>query len=118
MHVLVKQLCGRLALPVPVISRAVMAQLEDHDWPGNVRELVNVLETALIVGNGELALPDLVPQHASVFDASVRDTIEHALRVTRGKLYGRGGAAELLGLPPATLQSKMKKLGIERARFT
>jgi transcriptional regulator with GAF, ATPase, and Fis domain len=120
---LVKQLCARLAVPVPAISRGVMAQLEEHDWPGNVRELANVLESALIIGDGkrlELAAP-LAPPRArrdKSFDAAVAQTIEAALRATRGKIYGADGAAARLGLKPATLQSKMRKLGIERSAFT
>lgn len=54
---------------------------------------------------------------ATGFASSVRVAIEDALRATRGKIYGTNGAAARLGLPPGTLQSKMRKLGIERARF-
>jgi transcriptional regulator with GAF, ATPase, and Fis domain len=117
---LVEELAAKLAMPAPPITKHHLARLESHDWPGNVRELMNVLETALIVGNGSLALPDGFARtpRAGGFDSAMRDTIETALRSTRGKIYGRGGAAELLGLAPATLQSKMKKLGIERAGFT
>ncbi|HEY5948070.1 MAG TPA: sigma 54-interacting transcriptional regulator, partial [Kofleriaceae bacterium] len=118
---LVKQLCARLALPVPAIPRAVMAELEQQDWPGNVRELANVLEAALIVGDGkrlELPVPLSVPHNRRSFEASVAQTIETALRATCGKIYGEDGAAARLGLKPATLQSKMRKLGIERRSFT
>ena len=83
----------------------------------------NVLETALILGGGtELVLPDALPPRrrdpATRFDAAMRLAIEDALRATRGKLYGADGAATRLGLKPATLQSKMKKLGIVRRAFT
>lgn len=46
-----------------------------------------------------------------------RDAIAHALTITRGKIYGQGGAAELLRLKPSTLQSKMRKLGLDRSQF-
>jgi formate hydrogenlyase transcriptional activator len=119
---LVKQICARLALPVPTISRALLAQLEHHDWPGNVRELANVLESALIVSDGKkLELPTLGiarDRCEASFDHAIAQTIEAALRATRGKIYGSDGAAARLGLKPATLQSKMRKLGIERAAFT
>jgi DNA-binding NtrC family response regulator len=120
---LVKQLCARLALATPTLSRALMRDLEAHDWPGNVRELANVLETALIVGDGkrlELATPlaGASDQRARSFDVAVAQTIEAALRATRGKIYGADGAAARLGLEPSTLQSKMRKLGIERRPFT
>ena len=54
---------------------------------------------------------------ATRFDAAARVAIEDALRTCRGKIYGRDGAAARLGMPPGTLQSKMRKLGIARAAF-
>ncbi|MGE3768108.1 MAG: sigma 54-interacting transcriptional regulator, partial [Kofleriaceae bacterium] len=103
--------------PVPLSARD-LAVLETYDWPGNVRELRNVLETMLVIGE----LPVLAGRaevHANTsLDAATREAIEGALRATRGKIYGAAGAAARLGLPPATLQSKMKRLGIDRARFT
>jgi formate hydrogenlyase transcriptional activator len=119
---LVAELATKLELPQPKLTRTVLARLEAHDWPGNVRELRNVLEAALILGEGEaLELPDALarkPQRdAPRFDSAVRATIEESLRLANGKIYGRGGAAERLGLKPGTLQSKMKKLGIERRDF-
>ena len=88
-----------------------------------MRELANALETALIVGDGkrlELATPlaGASDQRARSFDVAVAQTIEAALRATRGKIYGADGAAARLGLEPSTLQSKMRKLGIERRPFT
>ncbi|PIE16540.1 MAG: AAA family ATPase, partial [Proteobacteria bacterium] len=47
-------------------------------------------------------------------DDAIRACIVRALRATRGRIYGAGGAAEILGLPPSTLQSKMVKLGVSR----
>ena len=114
---------ARLGLPTPPIPRAALAQLMAHPWPGNVRELVNVLEAALVLGGGHsLELPAgfaSTPRGAglALFDAASRDTIEAALRATRGRLYGPAGAAARLGLRPTTLQSKMRRLGIDRARF-
>ena len=121
---LVAELAHKLQLPVPTITKSELARLEAHDWPGNVRELANTLETALILGGGErLELPDHISRRASWraddvrFESAVRGAIEEALRARRGKIYGRDGAAAYLGLKPATLQSKMRKLGIERRRF-
>jgi len=119
---LVADLATRLGVAAPPISRAVMARLASHDWPGNVRELANVLESALILGGGRaLELPDTLgrARHGArpAFETAVRQAIESALRATRGKIYGRDGAAARLGLKPPTLQSKMRKLGIDRARF-
>ena len=112
----------RLGFPAPPIPRAALARLGAYAWPGNVRELVNVLEAALVLGGGHhLELPsDFAPARdagLALFDAATRDTIEAALRATRGRLYGPAGAAARLGLRPTTLQSKMRRLGIDRARF-
>jgi len=123
---LTRALAQRLELPVPAISRAVLARLEAHDWPGNVRELMSSLETAMILGRGNgLELADALshrPKRALAsgpprFESAVRVAIEGALRATRGKIYGADGAASRLGLKPGTLQSKMRKLGIERRDF-
>ncbi len=121
---LVDELARKLGMSAPTISRSVLARLEAHDWPGNVRELMNVLETALILGDGKtLELPDELRRRSKPrtteagLKAMIRSTIEDALRTTHGKIYGTGGAAELLGLKPGTLQSKMVKLGIRRDGF-
>jgi formate hydrogenlyase transcriptional activator len=125
-----QQMCERMGRDVPRLSRATLRALCSAAWPGNVRELENHLQRALILSPGEeLVLPEpLLPQVAartprhgvktgSSLDGAVRAAIEAALRSTRGKLYGPGGAAALLGLKPSTLQSKMVKLGIERSAF-
>jgi transcriptional regulator with GAF, ATPase, and Fis domain len=87
---------------------------------------MNTLETAMILGGGDgLDLADDFPrrskrrgaQEAPLFESAVRVAIEEALRATRGKLYGSDGAAARLGLKPGTLQSKMRKLGIQRDSF-
>jgi formate hydrogenlyase transcriptional activator len=123
---LTRELSRKLDLPAPTIPRSVLARLESHDWPGNVRELMNTLETAMILGGGDgLELADdfprrakrREPQDAPRFESAVRLAIEDALRATRGKIYGSGGAAARLGLKPGTLQSKMRKLGIQRDSF-
>jgi transcriptional regulator with GAF, ATPase, and Fis domain len=125
---LARDLAQKLALPVPSISRAFLTRLEAHDWPGNVRELMNTLETAMILGGGSgLELPDDFPRRSKRgdvgcpdprrFESAVRLAIEDALRATRGKIYGSDGAAARLGLPPGTLQSKMRRLGVQRGSF-
>ena len=117
---LIDELAAQLGVPVPPLTRAVASRLAAHDWPGNVRELRNVLEAAIVAGDGGLALPDELPPRrargATLADAT-RVAIEDALRATRGRLYGKHGAAARLGLEPTTLQSKRKKLGIVRAAF-
>lgn len=126
---LLAQLSEKLGTKVPAISDIDLDRLKAHAWPGNTRELANVLEAAIILGRGRtLELPRefrLVPPAASTepvktplpLSAVIRGAIEDALRSTRGKLYGADGAAALLGLHPATLQSKMRKLGVVRNDF-
>jgi formate hydrogenlyase transcriptional activator len=125
---LLAQLSERLGLDPPPVTRTVLSRLDAHDWPGNVRELANVLETALILGNARaLELPEDFTQRTTRrskaapdrprFESAVREAIEESLRATRGKIYGSDGAAARLGLKPATLQSKMQKLGIRRHDF-
>jgi transcriptional regulator with GAF, ATPase, and Fis domain len=115
------------------VTQEGLERLSAYAWPGNLRELANVLERATILSPGlELGpqafdLPVLAPAAAPALKPAESKTRsvptlaavqrEHILRVlalTRGRLYGAGGAAELLGLKPSTLQSRMKKLGIAR----
>jgi len=124
---LLERLARKLNIATPAVSRSALQTLAAHGWPGNVRELANVLEAALIAGGGHsLVLPPAFGARlqnpprvgsAVTLETSIRQAIERALRTSRGKIYGPGGAADTLGLNPATLQSKMRKLGIRRAHF-
>ncbi|MBP7262944.1 MAG: sigma 54-interacting transcriptional regulator [Spirochaetia bacterium] len=102
------------------------AILDTLSWPGNVRELRNVIERAAILARGAMISPvhlgiqaapaDSPPPkaggHPRTLADAQREAIENALARSHGRLYGTGGAAELLGMKPSTLQSRMKKLGI------
>jgi transcriptional regulator with GAF, ATPase, and Fis domain len=106
------------------LGEAAQARLRAHPWPGNVRQLANTLERATIVEvAGELQLADLglaVPPPAATavdlrpLDEVQRSHIEAVLRHTGGRISGPGGAAELLGLKPTTLRSRMERLGVRR----
>ena len=101
-----------------------------HEWPGNVRELENLVERALILSQGEpLAFENLsrskhgVPPIAAgqeaeglELDAFVSDHIRRVLTMTDGRVHGKGGAAELLGINPSTLRYRMNRLGIPYGR--
>jgi transcriptional regulator with GAF, ATPase, and Fis domain len=104
------------------ITPAALETLRTHAWPGNIRELANALERASIVSaTGALSPADLglreVDERASnaeelvTLAESERRHIARVLGHTRGRIYGERGAAKLLGVPPSTLQSRMKKLG-------
>ena len=113
------------------LSEGDARRLQRYDWPGNVRELQNVIERATILAqNGRLRidLPDAPAVHAAPgrarseprpavlgaadMRAFERSNIAAALRACNGKVFGPGGAAELLDLKPTTLASRMKALGI------
>ena len=113
------------------LAPSAMEQLMSYSWPGKVRALENVGESALIRSRGQkdespLQFEPLIhsqpkPNEPSSFsgDMSTPKLEEaitkcnlHALKVSKGKIQGHGGAAETLGINPNTLRSKMKKLGI------
>ena len=103
---------------------------EAYHWPGNIRELQNVIERAVILGDAEEfrvaaswltgapAKPAL-PSGSLAGDLAQREkaVIESALREARGVIGGATGAAAKLGIPRQTLESKLRKLGIDRYRF-
>ena len=104
------------------IRKNDMTELQAHYWPGNIRELRNVIEHAVIVSQGE-ELKVRLPENGlnnSVHNLSLQDLerrhIEEILRQTGWRIKGDGGAAGILGLNPATLYSRMKKLGISHQR--
>jgi len=106
------------------VPNQVMEKLVNADWPGNIRELENFIERCVILTPGEdLHVPhtDLrrsaVPV-ASTFEQAERQAISDALRTASGRIAGKGGAAERLGLKRTTLQNKMNKLNISRADYT
>jgi formate hydrogenlyase transcriptional activator len=111
------------------INKATLAMFQTYDWPGNVRELQNVIERAVILSDGETFSVDetwltpvtpktaapSVPLVANLIDHE-REMIETALREAEGFVSGPTGAATKLGIPRQTLESKIRKLGINRYR--
>jgi transcriptional regulator with GAF, ATPase, and Fis domain len=138
---LVKQLGKKLGKTIDAIPQDTMAKLYNYPWPGNVRELRNVIERAVIITQGsklrliddldsqalELEFHEQLAVHGAFADVvAIGETLEQTeynlilrtLKSVHWKVEGPGGAAELLNLHPSTLRSKMRKLGIERPRFT
>ena len=130
----VRQCCARMHVPTPRVPIRELERAAAYDWPGNIRELQNVVERAVIlVRGGAIALPlpepqsgplpsgaDEVEQQSAVITDRrwrelERSNILRALRRADFRLWGAGGAADLLGVNAATLASRLKKLGI-RAR--
>lgn len=131
----VHKICLRLNQPHHKISLAQMQHLENYAWPGNIRELENIIERQVILAKkdklnfeflgkeinmnkfstNQPIKPDLMSaiQHKKL----EKINLENALKHCKGKIYGDGGAAEMLGLKPTTFASKLKKYGINRQIF-
>jgi len=112
------------------ISKKTLDVFEAYHWPGNIRELQNVIERAVILSDGDAfrveaswltPAPDegAGPTGSLTADLAQRERaiIEDALRDARGVIGGATGAAAKLGLPRQTLESRLRKLGIDRYRF-
>src|SRR5271154_5005426 len=111
------------------ISKRTLQLFQSYDWPGNVRELQNVIERAVILCDSETFHVDpswlkptaLIAKASVAFAADVvereKAMIEQALRDSKGLISGPGGAAVKLGLPRQTLESKIRKLRINRYRY-
>lgn len=111
---------------IETVPPDTMRALTRWDWPGNIRELENFIERAVILTKGpvlraplsELEVPgEMLPAQDSSLEAKEREHILRVLRETKGKVAGPKGAAARLGLIRTTLNSKMKKLGIERKDY-
>ncbi|MCR9145631.1 MAG: sigma 54-interacting transcriptional regulator [Rhodobacteraceae bacterium] len=118
--------CRRLNRPVPVLTEGVVKQLNAYDWPGNVRELHNVMERAAIVSPERklaIELTGSAPAHAQSLmvrtEAQMqeleRNNLVAALRETGGRVSGPSGAAELIGIKPTTLYSRIRKMDISES---
>ena len=128
-----------LKCPKPRLTRAAMTRLQSYDWPGNVRELRNVIERAVILARGGVLhfnLPTTASPSAASARVAPRTAAENGQKPEPGflteaelehrerenllvileranwKVKGPAGAAELLGVKPTTLFSRMRKMGI------
>jgi transcriptional regulator with GAF, ATPase, and Fis domain len=128
-----RQSARRMNRPEPQISRTALDQLATYHWPGNVRELQNTVERAIILWReGQLTFdlptaranenpggPAMPTASAALLTRDEmkhqeREAIVNALKQTNGKVFGPRGAAELLGMKPSTLASRISSLGINR----
>src|SRR5579862_4220816 len=127
------QSARRMNRPAPRITPAALSQLTAYNWPGNVRELQNAVERAVILSRGGSLRFDLTGSEATrapvahtrtgpppalltrnELKRQERDGIAAALKQTGGKIFGPGGAAELLGMKPTTLASRITALKLNR----
>jgi len=112
----------KMGRSIDSIPKHVMEQLKQYPWPGNVRELRNLVERAAIVSTGralKIELPSvdngLEPLPVTLEEAERKHILEMLERV-HWRISGHDGAAEILGVRPTTLHSRMKKLGISRPK--
>ena len=115
----VKEFSNSMGKPIDAIADDLMAALLAYPWPGNVRELRNVIERAMILTRGptlqiKLGHPALRPQttNAATLEEAEREHILRALERCGWRIRGSNAAAELLGMKPTTLESRIKKLGL------
>jgi len=104
------------------LSKESLAALRRYPWPGNVRELRNLIERAIILARGPRlvveppALAAVAPPTSANLAEVQAEHIRGVLERVGWRVRGRGGAAELLGMKPTTLDSRMARLGIRRPR--
>jgi formate hydrogenlyase transcriptional activator len=126
---LVERYARKAGKRIRAIAKDTLKLFERYEWPGNIRELQNVIERAVILAEGDCFSvdPNWLPLDARGASSSTplridladreRTTIEDALRATAGMVSGTHGAAKRLGMPRQTLQSRLRKLGINAHRF-
>jgi len=126
-HYLVSRLSRRMQKRIKSIPKRAMDTLVNAGWPGNVRELENFIERCVILTQGdELQVPRTelkksplrTPATGGTFEEAERQVIIDSLKSASGKISGKSGAAERLGLKRTTMQNKMRRLKITRADYS
>jgi len=127
-HFFVSRFSRRMQKRIRSVPRPAMEALVNADWRGNIRELENFIERCVILTQGdELNVPRAelnrsagrtVVAAGSTFEQAERQAILDALKGASGRIAGKGGAAERLGLKRTTLQNKMRRLSITRADYS
>lgn len=124
----VEKVSNKIGRRVVKIDKSVYEQILSYDWPGNIRELEHVIERSVLLNREEVLrqvyLPDtkLIAVAAKpveefpvkTIEENEREHIINVLKRCKGKVAGYNGAAEFLGIPPSTLSSKLKRLGIQK----
>ncbi|MBX7218756.1 MAG: sigma 54-interacting transcriptional regulator [Blastocatellia bacterium] len=122
----VQKFRARFKKHITSISTESLEKLKRYRWPGNVRELEHVIERAVLISQSDVltvdlplsaepvapVLPASVPTALVTLEENERAYIAKVLEHTGGLIAGKGGAAEILGLPSTTLRSRMQKLGL------
>ena len=116
----VQEFNKKMGKSIDSIPRPTMERLKQYPWPGNVRELHNLIERSMIVSDGRsltvelpAAAPGATPAPVTLEEVE-RKHIRDVLEAVHWRVSGENGAAEILGIRPTTLHSRMKRLGISR----
>lgn len=115
---------AKIGRKIEEVSPDTIAKLSAYNYPGNIRELENLIERFMIISSGNsLELSDWLPvqkelpssdDHFLTMEEMEINHIKHALRLSKGKVFGAGGAAEKLGMNGKTLDSRLRKLEINK----
>jgi PAS domain S-box-containing protein len=130
----VQRYAKRVGKNIRSIDKKTLDLLQSYDWPGNIRELQNIIERSVILSSGEVFSVDeswlsketfpppfrieaSVQSKSAVESRGEREIIEAVLVETRGRIWGPSGAAAKLGIPPSTLDHRIKALRINKRQF-
>ncbi len=118
-------------IDIAKVASGVMDRLRSYRWPGNIRELENAVERSLILSEGKpLTFDDIKfkgtpPSEPSIeplefeemnYDKMLFNFYQKALDLTEGRVEGKGGAADLLGVNPRTLRHRMRRISVPFGR--
>jgi transcriptional regulator with PAS, ATPase and Fis domain len=128
-HYFVERYSSRFKKEIASVDQRSLERLRQYHWPGNVRELEHIIERAVMLADEEVLTIDVPftsrphrpesiteqwePRSLTTLSKMEQAYIEEVLRHTNGLIAGKGGAAEILGLPASTLRHRMKKLGLK-----
>jgi formate hydrogenlyase transcriptional activator len=127
----IEKYAKKLGTKITRISKYVLEQIKHYDWPGNIRELEHIIERSLLLADDNILTRIYLPERKQkltgrqtenepvpkTIEENQRQHIITVLRQCKGRVAGYGGAAQFLGVPPSTLSSKLKRLGIQKAHY-
>ncbi|AYL95374.1 sigma-54-dependent Fis family transcriptional regulator [Mucilaginibacter celer] len=113
---------------ITTLGNKALQDMMHYSWPGNIRELEHLIERSILLSSGDalkqIHLPTTKPGHiitTTNWEVPLKtideNECEHILRILKycqGRISGQGGAADILGVPASTLNSKIKRLGIKK----
>ena len=115
----VEKFSREMGKTIESVSKNKIDKLVNYSWPGNVRELENVIERAVVISQGnslniieEFSQESVDSESVKTLEENEKSYIIKVLEKTNGRIEGKSGAADILGINPSTLRSRIKKLGI------